>query len=122
MDLKPFYDAANAASEKMQGILNQMDTAFNEGTEEGKQKALDLRPDLDLAKDEADKANHLYISMRDAASTNDKAAKLFVPAGAKKPDAEAEHTMSREAFEDLTPQAQMKFIKGGGKIAEPTEE
>lgn len=122
MDLKPFYDAANAASEEMQTILNQMETAFNEGTEEGKQKALDLRPDLDLAKEKADKANHLYVSVRDAASTGDRAAKLFVPAGDKKPDAEAAKTMSRAAFTDLDAAAQMKFMKDGGKIVDTDEE
>jgi len=43
LDLKPLYDAARAASDKMQTVLKDMETAFAEGTEEGKAKALELR-------------------------------------------------------------------------------
>ena len=124
LDLKPLYDAARAASDKMQTILKDMETAFNEGTEEGKQKALELRPALDQAKIEADQANQLYISMRDAASVSDQAAKLFVPAGSvtNPTGADAAKEMTRAAFEGLDAEAQMKFMKAGGKISEPAQE
>jgi hypothetical protein len=123
MDLKPFYDAARAASDKMQGILDQMNTAFNAGTEEGKQAALDLRPGLDQAKSEAEVANQLYVSMRDAAGTSDSAARLFVPVAVASGQADGANAkeMSRAAFMDLDADARMKFMRGGGQIVEPAE-
>jgi hypothetical protein len=124
MDLKKQYDAARAASDKVQGILTEMQAAFDLGTEEGKQKALTLRPELDKAKAEADSANQLYISMRDASSGMDNAAKLFAPAG-NGPQAGTGGTeakeMTRKAFEDLDPSARMKFFKGGGKIVDAAQ-
>jgi hypothetical protein len=123
LDLKPFYDAARAANEKMQGILTEMKTAFDEGTEEGKQKALELRPALDQAKIEADAANQLYLSTRDAASASDNAAKLFVPiANVDNPSANPAKEMNRAAFEELDADARMKFMKSGGRIVEPVQE
>lgn len=124
LDLKPQYDAARAASEKVQAILNDMKAALDAGTEEGKQKALELRPALDQAKIEADNANQLYLSMRDAAGTTDNAARLFVPAGsAVSPDAATANAkeMTRAAFMGLDPEAQMKFMKAGGKLVEAAE-
>ena len=44
VNLKPYYDSAIAADAEVQRILNDMDAAFNEGTDEGKTKALELRP------------------------------------------------------------------------------
>jgi hypothetical protein len=126
LDLKPLYDAARADSDKMQTILKDMETAFAEGTEEGKAKALELRPALDQAKIEAEQANQLYISMRDAASVSDQAAKLFVPAGSvtnpSGADATTAKEMTRAAFEGLDAEAQMKFMKAGGKIVEAATE
>ena len=124
LNLKPQYDAARAASDKVATILSQMDAAFGEGTEEGTQKALDLRPALDQAKIDADTANQLYTSMRDASSTVDNAARLFVPAGsgAEPSSGQTAKEMTRAAFLDLDADARMKFMKDGGKIVEPAKE
>ena len=118
-NLKPYYDAALAADAEVKRVLNDMDVAFNEGTEEGKSKALELRPALDEAKAKAQQANELYISMRDASLVNDKAASLFVhPAdpGATGQQGADPKVMNRAAFRELDPAAQMKFIKAGGQL------
>lgn len=122
LDLKPCFDAARAASDAVTVILTEMKTAFDEGTEEGKLKALELRPVLDEAKIKADEANQLYVSMRDAASATDNAAKLFVPvASAENPSAKNAKEMTLDAFQSLKPADRMAYIKDGGKIIEPVE-
>jgi hypothetical protein len=63
-NLKPYYDAALSADAEVKRILAEMDAAFNSATEEGKQKALEMRPALDAAKAKAEESNKLYISMR----------------------------------------------------------
>jgi hypothetical protein len=79
INLKAVYDAAKAADEKVNAVLTEMTAAFEEGTEEGKQKALALRPALESAKVDARQANDLYVEMRDARSDSDEHARKFVP-------------------------------------------
>jgi len=117
--LKPVLDAAIAADNDVKRILNEMDIAFNEGTEEGKQKALELRPALDEAKTKAEKANELYVSMRDASLISDNAAALFVPPpdpATQEPKDDNPKALSLPEFQALTPAARMKFVKRGGKV------
>lgn len=119
--LKPVLDAAIAADNDVKRILNEMDIAFNEGTEDGKQKALELRPALDEAKTKAEKANQLYVSMRDASLVSDNAAPLFVPPpdpATQEPKDASPKALSLPEFKALTPAAQMKFVKRGGKVTE----
>jgi hypothetical protein len=123
IDLKPFYDAARAASDEVQRVMTEMSAAFAEGTPEGQQKALDARPTLEAAKAKAKEANEFYLSMRDGAAITDSAAKLFVPAAGVTPAQKAEGAkeMTRAAFESLDPAARMAFMKSGGKLVEPSE-
>jgi hypothetical protein len=121
-NLKPYYDAALAADAEVKRILNEMDAAFNEGTEEGQTKALELRPTLDGAKVKAEQANQLYASMRDASLVNDSMAALFTTP----PDpAKDEHDGTSDAspkvmklseFRALPPKDRLAFSKAGGKI------
>lgn len=120
IDLKPYFDSAQAADEEVQRIMNEMHSAFEQGTEEGKQAALDLRPSLDEAKTKAADANALYISMRDAAATSSSAAKQFVPVNDKAElSPAAGKSLSREAFSALDAAARMQFIKAGGTVVDP---
>jgi len=118
-NLKPYYDAALAADAKVKQILSEMDTAFNEGTDEGKKKALDLRPALEEAKTKAEEANKLYASMRDASLVNDSSAALFTtppdPANDPKKD-ESPKVMKLSDFRALTPKARLAFSKAGGAV------
>jgi seryl-tRNA synthetase len=123
LNLKPLYDAALAANQKMQGVLADMKTALDEGTEAGKQKALELRPALDQAKKEANEADQLYSSVRDALSASDNMAKKFVPVGKEEnQNADQVKEMTRAAFMDLDAEGRMKFMKAGGKIVEAAAE
>lgn len=121
-NLKPYYDAALAADAEVKRILNEMDAAFNEGTDEGKEKALALRPTLDEAKIKAEEANKLYASMRDASLVNDSMAALFTtPPDPAKDDHDGTSDASpkvikRADFDALTPAARMTFMKSGGRV------
>lgn len=114
MKLKELYDAAKAADEKVQEVMQEMITAFEDGTEEGKLKALDLRPALDEAKAKAEEANRLYISARDADFTDpDNAARMFVPLS---DDGQPKKQMSRTDYDRLSLIEQAQFIRSGGSV------
>ncbi len=98
-NLKPYYDAALAERADVKRIMAEMDAAFNEGTEDGKKKALELRPALDDAKLKAEEASKLYNSMRDASLVNDSAASLFTtpPDPAKDDQKDSQKSQGHEA-------------------------
>ena len=118
LDLKPYFDAARAADDEVQRIMNEMNAAFLEGTEESNQKALDLRPTLDEAKKKAEDANALYLSMRNAANVSDGVAKNFVPVSDGSLPADQAREMKRGDFLALDAAGRMKFIKDGGKVVD----
>jgi len=118
-NLKPYYDAALKADEDVKRILAEMDAAFTEGTEEGKKKALELRPALDEAKTKAEEANKLYASMRDASLINDSMASLFTtppdPAANDQKD-DSPKVMKLSDFQALKPKDRLAFSKSGGMV------
>ena len=116
-NLKAVLDAARAADDEVKRILAEMDAAFSLNTEDGRARALELRPALDEAKSKADQANQLYVSMRDASLTENAAASFVPPAdpGAENPGKNAS-VMTRAEFSSLTPNAKMEFMKSGGRL------
>jgi hypothetical protein len=120
-NLKPYYDAAIKADAEVKRILSEMDTLFNDGTDEGKKKALELRPALDEAKAKAKEANEMYASVRDASAESDNASSLFsAPAdpAAQSDQADTPKVMNRAAFNALSPKARLAFSQAGGKLTE----
>jgi hypothetical protein len=121
-NLKPYLDAAIAADSEVKRILTEMDTLFNNGTDEGKEQALALRPALEKAKSNAESANMLYTSVRDASIVNDKIGALF--SSPADPGANSDQTgsnakvMNRAAFAALDASARMNFMKSGGKLVD----
>lgn len=121
-NLKPYYDAALSADAEVKRILAEMDAAFNDGTEDGKRKALELRPALDTAQKQAEDANELYISMRDASLVNDNTAALFsAPADPaensdKKGEPSDRVTMSLAEYNAMSPRDRLAFAKRGGRL------
>lgn len=117
--LKPLYDAVMAAEGKVQKVMQQMLDAFNSGTEEGKTQALDLRAELDAAKLEAEQANQVYVSARDAGAGEDAnaAARKFVPVNKETGKSQAKE-MKRADFEALSPADKMDYVMNGGLIVE----
>lgn len=119
IDLKPYYDSAQEAGQEVDRIMAEMDTAFKEGTEEGKEKALSLRADLDAAKERAKNATALYNSMRDGGHVSDSVARNFVPAaGAGEAAEDGARVMPRAEFEALNPADRMAFVKKGGRLTD----
>jgi len=120
-NLKPYYDAALAADADVKRILAEMDAAFNDGTPEGKEKALSLRPALDVAQTKAKEANQLYASMRDASLINDSMASLFtVPPDLAQQDQkdDSPKVINRAGLTALSPVARIAFFRAGGKVVE----
>lgn len=77
MNLKKYLDAVNTAEARVQQIAAQIDGHFEA---EETEKALEMRPQLDAAKLEAEKAHQLYLSMLNATSGGDDPGRHFVPA------------------------------------------
>lgn len=118
-NLKPYYDAALSADAEVKQILADMDAAFNDGTDEGKEKALSLRPALDEAKTKAEGANQLYVSMRDASLINDSAASLFTtPSDPAQDDQDdkSPKVIKRVDYDALHPTQRAAYLKSGGKV------
>lgn len=123
VNLKAVYDAAKAADEKVNAVLNEMTAAFEEGTEEGKQKALAMRGALDAAKAESQEANSLYVEMRDAAANSDEHARKFVPVSqAAAKVNEPSKRMSSAEWQALSFEERRKFFSNGGQIVEVAAE
>lgn len=77
INLKGYYDAAQAADGKVAKLAGEIDDAFGAGE---KEKAVKLGAELDGAQKEAREANELYLRMRDASEV--KKMGPFTPAGA----------------------------------------
>lgn len=119
MNLKQLYDAAKDADGKAQLILKQMTDAFDTGTEEGKQKALELRPALDEAKLKANEANQLYISARDADAVDvNSASRRFVPTGGV---VNTTREITRAEFEEMDYAERHTYLQSGGAIVSNPE-
>lgn len=77
MNLKPYYDAAQSADNRVQSVAAQIDAHFQAGEND---QAVALRANLDEARTKAKEANDLYLSMRDASQASNLG--QFTPAGA----------------------------------------
>ena len=119
-NLKPYLDAAIKADEEKKRIMAEMDAAFNEGTEEGKQRALQMRPALDEAIQAAKEANELYASMRDGSQTDDTMAALFTtpPDTATQSETDKQTSMSLKDYQSLAPRERLAFAQSGGQLTD----
>ncbi len=78
MDLKRYYDAAQAANKKVSDLASEIDTLFEaDKTAEALAKA----PELEKLKAEAKQTNQLYMSMQSLAQGDGNPAGKFVKAG-----------------------------------------
>ena len=119
LDLKPYFDAVNAADAEVQQIANQIDELFREGSEENKLKALvDLRPALDEAQNKHAEACALYESMQKTTRPND-VAKNFVPVTETdpgQPENSQPTVIKRADYDKLSLVDRAKFIRTGGTV------
>lgn len=116
LDLKPYFDAVNAAEADVQRIAHELDELFIAGTEESMAQALAMRPALDEAQKQHADAVALYESMQLANRPND-IAKNFVPVSTA---AEAEGSqptvIKRQDYDRMSLVDRDRFVKSGGKL------
>jgi len=117
-DLKPYFDAVNAANEEVQRIASELDAHFREGTDEGRLAALALRPALDEAQKAYDEAVSLYEAMQLANRPND-IAKNFVPVSnteTEPADGSQPTVIKRAQYDQMSLVDRANLIRSGGKI------
>jgi len=118
MDLKVYFDRAKADTDEVTRLQNEVDTLFNNGTDEGIQAAIDMQPALEAVVVKASASNKLYISMRDAANTSGNAAALFVATPEQPEEPEEDKVANRADFSAMKPAQREAFLKRGGKVTE----
>jgi len=118
LDLKPYYDAVNAADAEVQRIAAELDALFREGTDESTAQALALRPALDDAQRKHAEAVTLYEAMQKANRPND-VARNFVPAS-NTPIEQAEGSqptvIKRQEYDRMSLVDRARFIRSGGSL------
>lgn len=118
LDLKPYFDAVNAAQAEVQHIASEIDVLFREGTDESTAKALELRPALDEAQAKHAEAVSLYEAMQKANRPND-VAKNFVPISDTVPEqAEGNQptVIKRAEYDRMSLMDRAKYIRSGGNL------
>jgi len=118
LDLKPYFDAVNAAEAKVQEVAKQLDDLFRQGTDESMAQALALRPALDEAQKKHEEAIVLYEQMQKANRPND-IAKNFVPVSTTQTEsAEGNQptVIKRQEYDRMTLQDRAEFIRSGGTL------
>jgi hypothetical protein len=123
MNLKPYFDAAQAANAEVLDVANKIDAAFSLGTEDGTAQAMEMRQSLDEAQARAEAAGKLYQSMKNAAATGENAAK-FVPASVSTETAAqaGKKVISRAEFDQLSYADRYTFFKDGGSVMDVAAE
>jgi len=118
VDLKPYFDAVNAAEAEVQRIANDLDALFRQGTEESKAQALALRPALDAAQSKHAEAVSLYEAIQKANRPND-IAKNFVPISNIPPDQAGGRqpaVIQRQEYDRMSLVDRARYIKSGGVL------
>ncbi len=118
LDLKPYFDAVNAAEAEVQRIANDLDALFRQGTDESKAQALALRPALDAAQSKHAEAVSLYEAMQKANRPND-VARNFVPISNTLPgQAEGRQpaVIKRQEYDRMSLVDRALFVKSGGTL------
>lgn len=117
-DLKPYFDAVNAAEAEVQRVASELNTLFCEGTDESQVKAVALRPALDEAQSKHADAVALYEAMQKANRPND-IAKNFIPVSpsSSDPDAVNQPTVIKRAdYDKLSLVDRAKFVRSRGTV------
>lgn len=118
LDLKPYYDAVNAAHEEIQRIAHEIDALFQEGTEESEAKALEMRPALEEAQNKHADAVSFYETMQKANRPND-VAKNFVPVSTtsiEEAEGSQPSVIKRQEYDGMSLVDRAQFIQSGGTL------
>jgi ElaB/YqjD/DUF883 family membrane-anchored ribosome-binding protein len=118
LDLKPYFDAVNAAEAEVQRVASELDAIFREGTDESKAKALELRSALDEAQSKHAEAVSLYEAMQKANRPND-VAKNFVPVAnpsTTQTEGSQPTVIKRQEYDKMSLLDRSRFVRSGGTI------
>lgn len=118
LDLKPYFDAVNAAEAEVQRVASDLDALFREGTDESKAKALELRSALDEAQSKHAEAVSLYEAMQLANRPND-VAKNFVPIAnpaTNSTEGSQPTAIKRQEYDRMDLVTRARFIRSGGTL------
>lgn len=118
IDLKPYFDAVNAAAAEEQRIASDLDALFRVETDEAQAQALAMQPELEKAQTKHADAVSLYETMQKANRPND-IAKNFVPVSETQPDdAEGRQpaVIKRQEYDRMSLVDRARFIKSGGTL------
>jgi hypothetical protein len=120
LNLKPVYDAVQAANAEVRRVASEISAAFELGTDEGNLTALGMREALDNAQAKAKEAQDLYDQM--TALSKNAAAAMFVPAGeGEKPT--GKKTITRAQYDAMSQPERYQFLmKDGGTVEDTLQE
>ncbi len=122
-NLKPIYDAVLAANAEVDRILDVMVSASDDPNEDIVQKALEMQPELEAARQKALAVSALYDLMVKASADPASPASKFVPVnGAAKEQNEGAKTKNRTEFEAMTYQERHDFFANGGTLVDEAAE
>jgi hypothetical protein len=116
MNLKFFYDDVVKCNAKLGEVTAQMEELYKAGD---KASALELKPELDKAKDELKVANEVYVSLVEGAQETG-VARNFIPVSDEAVAVEKgdEKVVARFEFDKMTAAEKVAFVVAGGKITE----
>lgn len=118
IDLKPYYDAVNAAEAEVQRIANDLDALFRQDSEEARAQALAMQPELEKAQAKHAEAVKLYESMQMTNRPND-VARNFVPVSTtqSEPAEGSQPTLIKRAdYERMPLSDRAMYIRSGGRL------
>jgi hypothetical protein len=119
MNLKPYFDAAQAANAEVLRIANDIDAAFTLGTAEGIEQAMGMRASLEGAQTKATEAEAMYQAMKNAAESGERGqAARFVPVNESAKTTAEGKKITRAEYEALDYQARHDFAVSGGTIVD----
>lgn len=121
MNLKRYYDAAQAANQKVQNLADQIDALFEADKTED---ALKFSPELEKARADAKEMNALYITMQAQTQNDGDPAGKFVRVGADPEPKAVQDLRGSQAYTDaffsaFRKGATPKSIANGMHPAEP---
>jgi len=118
LDLKPYFDAVNAAEAEVQRVASELDAFFREGTDDGRAKAIEMRSLLDDAQQKHAEAVSLYEAMQMTNRPND-VAKNFVPIAnpsTEQTEGSQPTVIKRQEYERMTLTDRARYIRSGGTL------
>lgn len=125
IDLKPYFDAVNAAAAEVQRIATDLDALFREETEEAgakdmaMAKALAMKPELEEAQRKHEEAIALYEAMQKSNRPND-VARNFIPVSNTQPDQDGKGSqpslIKRQDYNRMSLVDRARFVRSGGTV------